>query len=138
MKSLFFTICIIAAFAFTANAQKMAAQLQSKKWHANGTIGKGTPVTLRTTQGKAPADWDATFDSNGTMSACSTLKKSIIDISGMEQKAGTYYCDPSYIYKVQNDVIQIQYMADYYYYKLKALANSEGIELVPASKDDFK
>jgi hypothetical protein len=138
MKSLFFTICLSIAFSFQANAQKMAAQLQSKKWFANGVIGKGTSITLKTTQGKVAADWDATFDSNGTMSSCTTLKKNIIDLTGMEQKAGTYYCDPSYIYKVQNDVIQIQYMADYYYYKMKALANSEGIELVPASKDDFK
>lgn len=41
MKSLFFTICLIAGFAYNAQSQKMAAQLQSKKWYANGAVGKG-------------------------------------------------------------------------------------------------
>lgn len=137
MKSLFLTISLIAAFAFSANAQKMATQLQSKKWYVNGNVGKGN-LTLRTTQGKTPADWEAKFSSTGSMHNCTTLKSNVVDASGIEVKAGTFYCDSFYLYKVQNDVISIQHMADMYYYKIKALPNSEGIEMVPASKEDFK
>jgi hypothetical protein len=137
MKSLFFTICLIAAFAFNAHAQKMAAQLQSKKWYVNGNVGKGA-LTLRTTQGKTPSEWEAKFSSTGSMHNCSTLKSNVVDASGIEVKAGTFYCDSFYHYSVKNDVVNIQYMADNYYYKIKALPNSEGIELTPAAKEDFK
>jgi hypothetical protein len=137
MKSLFFTICLIAVFTFQSNAQKMAAQLQSKKWYVNGNPGKGT-MTLRTAQGKTPSEWEAKFSTTGSMHNCSTLKNNVVDASGIEVKAGTFYCDSFYVYKVQNDVISIQYMADTYYYKMKALPNSEGIEMIPAKKEDFK
>jgi hypothetical protein len=137
MKSLFFTICLLAAFAFNAGAQKMAAQLQSKKWYANGSLGNSA-ITLRTTQGKTPADWEAKFSTTGNMHNCSTLKKNAVDATGIEVKAGTFYCDSFYLYNVQNDVLRIQHLDNYYYYKIKALPNSEGIELAPASKDDYK
>jgi hypothetical protein len=137
MKSLFFTICLIAAFAFQTNAQKMAAQLQSKKWFVNGNVGKNT-MTLRTAQGKTAADWEAKFSTTGSMHNCTTLKSNAIDASGIEIKAGTFYCDSFYVYKVQNDMISIQHFDNTYYYKMKALPNSEGIELTPATKEDFK
>lgn len=137
MKSLFFTICLIAGIAYNAQSQKMADQLQSKKWFVNGNVGKGA-LTLKTTQGKTPSDWEAKFSSTGNLHNCSTLKSNVVDATGIEVKAGTFYCDSFYLYKVKNDVVNIQYMADQFYYKIKALPNSEGIELTPAAKDDFK
>ncbi|HWY12773.1 MAG TPA: hypothetical protein VN026_15675 [Bacteroidia bacterium] len=137
MKSLFFTICFIAGIVYNAQSQKMAAQLQSKKWYVNGNVGKGA-LTLKPTQGKTPSDWEAKFSSTGNLHNCSTLKNNVIDATGIEVKAGTMYCDSFYLYKVKNDVVSIQHMADVFYYKIKALPNSEGIELAPATKDDFK
>lgn len=138
MKSLFFTICLIVAFAFNAQSQKMAAQLQSKKWYANGTLGKGA-ITLRAAQtAKAVEQWEAKFTTNGTMHNCSTLKSNVVDATGVEVKAGTFYCDSFYVYSVKNDMVSIMQNDKTFYYKIKALPNSEGIELSPASKEDFK
>jgi hypothetical protein len=137
MKSLFFTICLVAAFTFNAQSQKMAEQLQSKSWFVTGTIGNGA-LTLKTTQGKTPSDWEAKFSTNGSMSNCATLKRTIVDATGIEVKAGTYYCDEFYGYSVKSDMVSIMRDDKTYYYKIKALPNSEGIELTPAPKEDFK
>ena len=53
-------------------------------------------------------------------------------------KSGTFWCDSAYIYDVKNDAVSIMQFDKVYYYKIKALPNSEGIELAPATKDDFK
>ena len=137
MKSLFFTICLVAAFAFNAHSQKMAAQLQSKKWFVNGTLGKGALV-LKTTQGKTPSDWEAKFSTTGSMHNCTTLKTNVVDATGIEVKAGTFYCDSFNVYTVKNDMISIMQSDKTFYYKIKALPNSEGVELTPAPKEDFK
>ena len=138
MKSLFFTICLVAGLAYNAQSQKMAAQLQSKKWYANGSVGKGT-ITLRAAEtAKMANQWQAVFSNTGRMSNCSTLANDVVDMSGMTAKAGTFYCDSSYVYSVKNDMVSIMMLDQFYYYKMKALPNSEGIELSPASKDDFK
>lgn len=137
MKSLFLTICLVAAFAFNAQSQKMAAQLQSKKWFVKGTVGSGA-LTLKTTQGTTPSDWEAKFSTSGSMHNCSTLKSNVVDATGIEVKAGTFYCDSFYVYTVKNDMVSIQQNDKTFYYKIKALPNSEGIELTPAPKEDFK
>ena len=137
MKSLFFTICLVAAFAFNAQSQKMAAQLQSKKWFVKGTVGAGA-LTLKTTQGTTPSDWEAKFSTTGSMYNCSTLKADLVDASGMTIKSGTNYCDSLYFYTVKNDMISILQSDKTFYYKIKALPNSEGVELTPAPKEDFK
>jgi len=59
-------------------------------------------------------------------------------MTGMTAKAGTFFCDSAYVYSVKNDMISIMQLDQFYYYKMKALPNSEGIELTPASKEDFK
>jgi hypothetical protein len=137
MKSLFFTLCLIAGIAYNAQSQKMAAQLQSKKWFVNGNVGKGT-LTLKTAQGKAPYDWEARFSTTGAMANCSTINNDVVDATGNTVKAGTFFCDSFYVYSVKNDMMSIMHMDQTYYYKIKALPNSEGIELAPAPKEDFK
>lgn len=137
MKSLFFTICLVAAFTFNAQSQKMAAQLQSKKWFVSGTLGTGA-LTLKTTQGKAANEWEARFSTTGSMANCSTINRDVVDATGTTVKAGTFYCDSFYVYSVKNDLISIMRDDKTHYYKIKALPNSEGIELAPAPKEDFK
>jgi hypothetical protein len=138
MKSLFFTICLVAAFAFNAQSQKMAAQLQSKKWYAHGTVGKGS-ITLHAAEtAKIAEQWEARFSSTGRMSSCAVTKKDVVDMGGNAVKAGTFWCDSMYVYNVKNDMVSIMEYDKVFYYKIKALPNSEGIELVPAPKEDFK
>lgn len=138
MKSLFFTISLVIAFAFNAHSQKMAAQLQSKKWFANGVVGKGT-ITLRAAEtAKAANQWQAVFSSTGRMGSCTTLTSDIVDMTGVTYKSGSFYCDSTCVYTVKNDMVNIMMTDQSYYYKMKALPNSEGIELIPASKEDFK
>ncbi len=138
MKSLFFTICLIVGLAYNAQSQKMAAQLRSKKWYADGTLGNGA-ITLKTTQAaKSANQWEAKFSSTGSMHNCSTLKTDMIDATGVAVKSGTLYCDSFYVYSVKNDMISIMQADKTYFYKIKALPNSEGIELTPAPKEDFK
>ena len=138
MKSLFFTISLVIAFAFNAHSQKMAAQLQSKKWFANGVVGKGT-ITLRAAEtAKAANQWQAVFSSTGRMGSCTTLTSDIVDMTGVTYKSGSFYCDSTCVYTVKNDMVNIMMTDQSYYYKMKALPNREGIELIPASKEDFK
>lgn len=138
MKSLFFTICLVAGLAYNAQSQKMAAQLQSKKWYANGTVGKGA-ITLRAAEtAKTANQWEAIFSSTGRMSSCSMLTADVVDMSGMTAKAGTFFCDSIYVYSVKNDMVSIMHYDQTHYYKMKALPNSEGIELTPAAKEEFK
>lgn len=138
MKELFFTICLVAGLAYSAQSQKMAAQLQSKKWYANGTVGKGA-ITLRAAEtSKAASQWEAKFSTTGSMYNCSTIATDVVDASGQTAKAGSYYCDSAYVYSVKNDMISIMQLDKVFYYKIKALPNSEGIELTPAPKEDFK
>ena len=138
MKSLFFTISLVIAFAFNAQSQKTAPQLQSKKWFANGVVGKGT-ITLRAAEtAKAANQWQAVFSSTGRMGSCTTLTSDIVDMTGVTYKSGSFYCDSTCVYTVKNDMVNIMMTDQSYYYKMKALPNSEGIELIPASKEDFK
>lgn len=138
MKSLFFTICLVAAFAFNANSQKMAAQLQSKKWYANGTVGKGSITLYAAETAKVADQWEARFSSTGRMSSCAVTKKDVVDMVGNTVKSGTFWCDSMYVYNVKNDIISILQYDKEFFYKIKALPNSEGIELTPASKEEFK
>lgn len=139
MKSLYFTICLVVAFAFTGQSQKMAAQLQSKTWYASGTVGNG-PITLKTTEPteKAAGQWQAKFSSTNRMSNCAVTNKDVVDMLGNSVKAGTFWCDSMRVYNVKNDVISVLEYDKTFYYKITALPNSEGIELVPATKDEFK
>jgi len=137
MKSLFFTIFLIGGIAFNMQSQKMAATLQSKNWYVNGTVGKGA-LTLKPAQSKTPSDWEARFSSTGRMSNCTVTKKDEVDMVGNTVKSGTFWCDSMYVYNVKNDMVSILQFDKTFYYKIKALPNSEGIELVPATKDDFK
>lgn len=138
MKSLFFTICLVIAFAFNAQSQKMAAQLQSKKWYANGVIGKGV-ITLRAAEtAKVAEQWEARFSSTGRMSSCAVTKTDVVDMIGNTVKTGTFWCDSLRVYSVKNDVISIMEYDKMFYYKIAALPNSEGIELTPTTKEEFK
>ena len=137
MKSLFFTICLIAGIAYNAQSQKMAAQLQSKKWYVNGNVGNGALI-LKPAQGKTPSEWEARFSSTGRMASCAVTKKDEVDMVGITIKSGTFWCDSAYLYTVKNDMVSIMQFDKTVYYKIKALPNSEGIELTPATKDDFK
>ena len=138
MKSLFFTISLVIAFAFNAQSQKMATQLQSKKWYANGVVGKGT-ITLRAAEtAKAANQWQAVFSSTGRMGSCTTLTSDIVDMTGVTFRRGSFYCDSTCVYTVKNDMVNIMMTDQSYYYKMKVLPNSEGIELIPAPKEDFK
>jgi hypothetical protein len=140
MKSLFFTICLVIAFAFNAHSQKMAAQLQSKTWYAMGVVGNNSPIILKTTQPatKAAGQWEAKFSTWGRMSNCAVTNKDVVDMGGAHIKAGTFWCDSMYVYSVKNDMISIMEYDKLFYYKIKALPNSEGIELAPSTKDEFK
>jgi hypothetical protein len=138
MKSLFFTICLTAAFICNAQTQKMAVQLQSKSWFVNGTVGNNNSLILKTAQGKTPSDWEARFSSTGRMSSCAVTKTDVVDMSGHTVKSGTFWCDSMFVYSVKNDMVSIMQYDKLFYYKIKALPNSEGIELAPAPKEDFK
>ena len=138
MRSLFFTICLVAAFVCNAQNQKMAVQLQSKNWFVTGTVGNNNPMVLRTTNGKIPSEWEARFSSTGRMSSCAVTNKDVVDMGGNTVKSGTFWCDSMYVYNVKSDMVSIMKYDKVFYYKIKALPNSEGIELSPAPKDDFK
>jgi hypothetical protein len=140
MKSLFFTTCLVIAFAFNAHSQKMASQLQSKTWYAFGTVGNNSPIILKTTQpaAKTTGQWEAKFSSFGRMSSCAVTNKDVVDMRGTVVKAGTFWCDSLRVYTVKNDMISIMEYDKMFYYKIKALPNSEGIELAPATKEEFK
>lgn len=137
MKSLFFTICLIAGIAYNAQSQKMAATLQSKNWFVSGNIGKGALI-LRTTHSTPPSEWEARFSTTGAMANCSTINNDVVDAAGNTVKAGTFFCDSFYVYSVKNDMMSIMRDDKTYYYKIKTLPNSAGIELAPAAKEDFK
>jgi len=137
MKPLFLT-AVFALLSFGAFSQKMATQLQSKKWYVTGKLD-GSTLKLSPTPSKGGNDWEAKFSSTGSVYKCVTLKANVIDATGIEVKSGTYYCDSlTSNYKIKNDVININALPANYFYKIKALPNSEGIELAPATADDFK
>ncbi len=138
MKSIFLTT-IFAFAAFGAFSQKMASQLQSKNWYVVGNLNGTSALKLTPTQPKGNADWQAKFSTTGSLHNCNTLKTNVIDPTGMEVKAGTFYCDSiTNLYKIKSDVIQITSGDKNNYYRITALPNSEGIELIPAKADDFK
>lgn len=139
MKPLFFTICLVAAFTFSAHAQKMSAQLQSKTWYASGKVGSGS-ILLKTAEPatKSASQWQAKFSSTGRMSHCAITTKDEVDMVGNTIKAGTFWCDSLCVYNVKNDMVSILEYDKTFYYKIKALPNSEGIELAPATKEEFK
>lgn len=138
MKSVFFT-AVLALLAFGAFSQKMASQLQSKKWYVTGNLNGAGALKLSPTPSKDGNDWEAKFSTTGSLYNCNTLKANAVDPTGIEVKAGTYYCDSlTSNYKIKNDVININALPANYYYRIKALPNSEGIELVPATAEDFK
>ncbi len=138
MKSLFFTICFVAAFVCNAQNEKMAVQLQSKSWFVTGTVGDNNPMIFRTTTGKIPSEWEARFSSTGRMSSCAVTKKDEVDMFGNAVKSGTFWCDSMYVYSVKNDVVSIMKYDKTFHYKMKPLPDSQGIELAPAPKDDSK
>lgn len=137
MKSIFFTV-VFSCLAMGAFSQRMASQLQSKTWYVTGKLDGAATLKLTPTAPKGNSDWEAKFSTTGSMGQCNTLKANVIDPTGIEVKAGTYYCDSLYTYKVKNDVININYLPASYYYRIKTLPNSEGIELSPVTADDFK
>lgn len=138
MKSIFFTV-VLAFLATGAFSQRLASQLQSKTWYVTGKLDGASTLKLSPTAPKGVSEWEAKFSSTGSLYKCSTLKANTVDVSGIEVKAGTYYCDSvTTNYKVKNDVININALPANYYYKMTPLPNSEGIQLTPATADDFK
>lgn len=137
MKSIFLT-AVFAFLAFGAFSQKTANQLQSKTWFVTGDLNANGALKLSPTQPKNGTAWEAKFSSTGSLYNCNTLKTNVVDPTGIEVKAGTYYCDSlTNNYKIKNDVIQINSDKSKYY-RVTMLPNSEGLELVPASAADFK
>jgi hypothetical protein len=138
MKSIFLTT-FLALLTMGAYSQRMASQLQSKTWYVTGKLDGGSNLKLSPTAPKAHADFEAKFSSTGSLYKCNTLKENVVDPTGIEVKSGTYYCDSiTTNYKIKNDVININALPANYYYRIKTLPNSEGIELTPATADDFK
>lgn len=136
------SILLTAIFAFTilgAYSQHMASQLQNKTWYVTGKIDGTSRVKLSPTAPKSKADFEAKFSTTGSFYKCEKLAANTIDPTGIEVKAGTYYCDSiTNNYKIKNDVININALPANYYYRIKTLPNSEGIELSPVTADDFK
>lgn len=140
MKTLIFTLFIALGFTFNAVSQTATkknptlTQLQSNKWFVQGAFDGKTLILTNTAQ--ANSTWEAKFSSTGQLHNCATTKSSLIDASGVEVKAGTYHCDSLYTYKVQKDMVNINYAPQGYFYKVKAITN--GYELTPISSSDFK
>lgn len=138
MKSILFTVAI-ALISFGAFSQRMASQLQNKTWFVTGKMDGAGTIKMSPTAPKGKADFEAKFSTTGSLYKCEKLAANVIDPTGIEIKAGTYYCDSiTTNYKIKNDVININALPANYYYRIKTLPNSEGIELTPVTADDFK
>lgn len=138
MKSILFT-AVLAFISLGAYSQHISAQLQNKTWYVTGKLDGASAVKLSPTAPKGKADFEAKFSSTGSLYKCEKLAANTIDPTGIEVKAGTYYCDSiTTNYKIKNDVININALPANYFYRIKTLPNSEGVELTPATAEDFK
>jgi hypothetical protein len=131
MKKILLAITFICAFSLLGTAQNTEKLLRSHKWFAAGELGSKT-ITLSKV---APAkfDWDAEFVNEVAMQYGKTAKADLIDPSGAEIKAGTYYTDSQYGYKVNGNVLHIRYEPSNWYYKIKTLPNGD-LELEATTK----
>jgi hypothetical protein len=135
MKTFIAALFLMAGLNYTTSAQNTKQVLQNGHWFAKGQVD-GKTITLYTSR-QADTEWEAKFSGTGAMANCFTTKKALVDPTGIEVKANTYYCDSTYFYQIKNNVMQMMYGSGMYYYKIKALPNS-AIELSPATAADFK
>jgi hypothetical protein len=120
MKKIFLILALISGICVSAqNTEKI---LKANKWYASAAAGEKT-IILSKTAPESPA-WNATFDDKGSMNFCSHLTSAIL-VNGKEIKVGEYYCDPSYTYTVNGNVLTILYpLVDWPYY-VKPLPNGD-------------
>lgn len=137
MKKLLLSLFVLIMTGAQAQNQKTASKIhpiQGGKWYATGALD-GKAITL--SQQKSAYDWEAEFKAGGVLNHCSTLKSAVIDATGIEVKAGTYYCDPTYSYEIRNNTIHISHLDSSYYYKISA-GGKDAYTLTPAVAADFK
>lgn len=123
MKKIILAATFIMVSTFVGMAQSTEKVLKMGKWYANTELGNKS-ITLTKT---APAKWEFDMEliSDVVMKYGKIAKTDLLDNSGEQVKAGAYYAETGYGYKITGNTIAITFQPSSWTYTVKTLKNGD-------------
>ncbi len=134
MKKILLASVFMIAGSLIGFAQSVDKALHNGKWYANAELGSKS-ITL-TKSAPATYAFDMQLISDVGMSLGQTLKSDLINNEGGQVKAGSYFEDKGYAYKINGNSLWIGFQPKEWNYNVIAQKNGDLLlELVnPANK----
>jgi hypothetical protein len=132
LASIFIVACSLAGFA-----QSVDKALHNGKWFANAELGSKT-ITL--TKG-APTSYvfDMELLGQTAMKYGKVAATDLVNNSGEEVKAGTYFAETGYGYKITGNTLWIRFAPKEWSYDVKPLKNGDlNLELITTPSKSTK
>jgi hypothetical protein len=137
MKKIILASVFIIASSLAGLAQNVEKALKNGKWYANAEFGSKTVLLTKNSLNKYVADvqlLNETALQYGKFAAAD-----MANANGELVKAGTYYIETGYAYKVSGDVFLISFQPQEWSYKVTPLKNGDlSLELITSPTKSTK
>lgn len=122
MKKIFLAATLILISTCIGMAQTEKA-LKMGKWYANAELGSKIIKLSKTAPAKS--EFDMELVGEAAMNYGQTAKTDFINNEGGQTKAGTYYVENGYAYKITGNTILITFQPSSWSYNVKTLPNGD-------------
>jgi hypothetical protein len=135
MKKIIIAATLILVSTFVGMAQSVDKALHNGKWYANAEMGSNK-ITLSKNATTANV-FDMELIGDATMSIGKTAKADFVNSEGGQTKAGSYYVEYGYGYKITGNTIVINFQPSSWTYNITAQKNGDlQLDIVtPANKN---
>lgn len=123
MKKIILAATFMMISTVVGMAQSTEKVLKMGKWYANAELGSNAITLTKTTQVKSLFDMELVNDA--TVNYGHTAKADFVNNEGGLVKAGTYYVDNAYSYKINGNTITIALQPSSWSYNVKPLKNGD-------------
>ncbi len=137
MKQIILAATFIMISTCVGMAQSTEKVLKMGKWYANAELGSKTITLSKTIPAKS--EFDMELVSDVAMNYGQIAKADFVNNEGGQTKAGTYYVENGYAYKITGNTILITFQPSSWSYNVKSLQNGDVLlELVTSGNKSTK
>jgi len=137
MKKIILAATLIMVSTFVGVAQNTEKVLKMGKWYANAELGSKSITLTKTSITKSECDIELINESS--ISYGQIAKTDFVTNAGDVVKAGAYYANSGYGYKINGNTIVITFQPSSWTYNVKTLQNGDVLlELVTAANKSTK
>ncbi|MBK6520863.1 MAG: hypothetical protein IPG08_00240 [Sphingobacteriaceae bacterium] len=123
MKKIIIAATLILVSTFVGMAQSVDKALHNGKWYSNGELGSNK-ITLSKTAAATSA-FDMELIGEAAMTLGNTAKADFVNNEGGLTKAGSYYVEHGYGYKITGNTIVINFQPSSWTYNITAQKNGD-------------